>query len=92
MFGRAGFDLMNVANNHAFDYGAVGQSQTLAALDRAGIAHTGQPGQITVMRRNGIRVAFVGFAPYGWAANLTNIPAARGSSPARDSTPTWWWC
>ena len=77
VFGRAGFDVMNVANNHAFDYGAVGQSQTLAALDRAKIAHTGQPGQITVMRRNGIRAAFVGFAPYGWAANLTNIPAAR---------------
>ena len=32
VYGRAGFDLMNVANNHAFDYGAVGQSQTLAAL------------------------------------------------------------
>jgi hypothetical protein len=77
VFGRAGFNVLNTANNHAFDYGAVGQSQTLAALDAAKIAHTGRPGEITVVRSNGIRVAFVGFAPYGWAANLTDIPAAR---------------
>src|SRR6478672_11222269 len=35
---RAGFDLLNVANNHAHDYGATGQAQTAAALRGAGIA------------------------------------------------------
>src|SRR3954449_3987553 len=34
---RVGFDLMNVANNHANDYGAIGQAQTAAALHGAGI-------------------------------------------------------
>jgi hypothetical protein len=76
VLGRAGFDLMNVANNHALDFGPTGQRQTLAALKRRRIANTGRPGEITVRRVNGLRVAFVGFAPYSWAASLKNIPAA----------------
>jgi hypothetical protein len=40
----AGFDVLNLANNHAFDYGAAGQMQTLAALDERGVRHTGRPG------------------------------------------------
>lgn len=73
----AGFDLMNLANNHAFDFGAGGEQQTIAALDRVGIAHTGLPGRVTVVRVHGIRIAFVGFAPYAWASDLRDIPAAR---------------
>src|SRR5712691_9206559 len=45
---RAGFDVMNVANNHALDFGPFGQRQTLAALHRHHIGHTGRPGQILV--------------------------------------------
>ena len=60
---RAGFDAMNVANNHALDFGESGQRQTLAALDRHHIAHTGRPGQILVRRIHGVRVAMLGFAP-----------------------------
>jgi poly-gamma-glutamate capsule biosynthesis protein CapA/YwtB (metallophosphatase superfamily) len=74
---KAGFTVMNVANNHAFDYGRSGQSQTLAALDRVGLASTGRPGQITYQQVGVIRVALVGFAPYPWAQSLTDIPAAR---------------
>jgi hypothetical protein len=74
---RAGFDLMNVANNHALDFGPFGQRQTLAALKRRRIAYSGRPGEIRVRRVKGVRVAFVGFAPYSWAASLKDIPAAR---------------
>lgn len=73
---RAGFDVMNVANNHALDFGPFGQSQTLAALRRHHIAYTGRPGQILVRRVKGVRVALVGFAPYPWASPLLNIGAA----------------
>jgi poly-gamma-glutamate capsule biosynthesis protein CapA/YwtB (metallophosphatase superfamily) len=72
-----GFDLVNQANNHSLDYGASGRRQTVAALRRAGMAHTGFPGEITVLRVHGRRVAFVGFAPYPYDANLLDIPAAR---------------
>jgi Bacterial capsule synthesis protein PGA_cap len=72
-----GFDLVNQANNHSMDFGASGRAQTVGALDRAGIAHTGFPGEITYLRANGIRVAFVGFAPYAFDANLLDIAGAR---------------
>lgn len=73
---RMGFDLLNVANNHANDYGTTGQSQTSAALRGAGLNYTGRPGQITTVTINGARVAFLGFAPYPWAAPLLDIPTA----------------
>ncbi len=72
-----GFDLLNQANNHSLDYGPAGRRQTIAALDRAGIAHTGLPGEISVLRVKHERVAFVGFAPYPYDANLLDIPAAQ---------------
>ena len=74
---RAGFDLVNLANNHSHDYGPPGLRATLRALRRARVAHTGLRGRIKVRRVRGVRVAFVGFAPYPWASPLTRIPAAR---------------
>lgn len=74
---QAGFTVMNLANNHAFDYGASGLRQTIAALDREGLGHTGRPGQVTVQKVGQIRVALVGFASYPWAASLTDIAGAK---------------
>jgi hypothetical protein len=73
----AGFDLMNLANNHAWDFGASGQAQTLAALRAAHVGETGRPGEITVRRVRGVRLAFLGFAPYPWASRLDDVAAAR---------------
>ncbi len=72
-----GFDLVNQANNHSLDYGPAGRGQTIAALRRAGVAQTGLPGEVTVLGAKGRRVAFVGFAPYPYDANLLDIAAAR---------------
>jgi poly-gamma-glutamate capsule biosynthesis protein CapA/YwtB (metallophosphatase superfamily) len=72
-----GFDLLNQANNHSLDYGAAGGGQTLAALRRAHIAHTGMPGEVTIVSMKGVRVAFLGFAPYPYDANLLDIAGAR---------------
>lgn len=75
---RAGFRLLNLANNHSRDFGATGLRQTRAALARARIAHTGlRGGALTVRRVGGTRVAFLGFAPYPWASNLLDIANAR---------------
>jgi Bacterial capsule synthesis protein PGA_cap len=73
---RLGFDLVNQANNHAQDFGADGHAQTIAALRRAGLPWTGDPGQITYLTTHGVRVAFLGFAPYGYTSSLLDIPAA----------------
>lgn len=73
----AGFDDLNVANNHAFDYGASGQQQTLRALTHYRLRWSGRPHQITVLRTHGVRVAILGFAPYPWAQSLLDIHAAQ---------------
>lgn len=72
-----GFDLVNQANNHSLDYGPSGRRQTTSALRRAGVAYTGLPGEVTILRVAGRRVAFVGFAPYPYDADLLEIPAAQ---------------
>lgn len=55
----------------------MGRAQTIEALDRAHVAHTGRPGEISVLRLGDTRVAFLGFAPYAFDANLLDIAAAR---------------
>jgi hypothetical protein len=74
---QAGFTILNLANNHAFDYGASGAAQTVAALRKQGLEMTGRPGEIAYQQVGDVKVALVGFAPYRWAQSLTNIPAAR---------------
>ena len=74
---RSGFTVMNMANNHSYDFGASGQAQTLAALRRAGLRQDGLAGEITTLRVHGVRVAVIGFAPYSWANNLLDIPRAK---------------
>jgi poly-gamma-glutamate capsule biosynthesis protein CapA/YwtB (metallophosphatase superfamily) len=73
---RAGFTVMNLANNHALDYGAAGQEDTVAAVRGAGMLTTGRPGEIAYMKIRGTRVALVGFAAYPWAQSLVDLPAA----------------
>jgi poly-gamma-glutamate capsule biosynthesis protein CapA/YwtB (metallophosphatase superfamily) len=70
---RAGVDLANLANNHAFDFGPRGYTSTRRALRRAGVEPTGGPAEIRVLKRNGTRIAFVGFSSYRWSAPL-NAP------------------
>jgi len=74
---QAGFTVLNLANNHAYDFGAGGLRQTTDALAGVGLEWTGRPGQITVQKVGGIRIAVVGFAPYPWAQSLTDIAAAK---------------
>ncbi|WP_167449951.1 CapA family protein [Streptomyces hyaluromycini] len=73
---KAGFTVLNTANNHIDDFGAEGRRDTFAALRSANLPFTGRLGQITVQRVRGIRVALIGFAPDRGANDLTDIPAA----------------
>src|SRR3954469_23189921 len=66
----AGLDLVNLANNHSFDFGPDGRMQTLRALTGAGVAFTGLPGDVRVIERHGIRVAFAGFSTYRWTPSM----------------------
>src|SRR4051812_44782568 len=74
---RAGFDVLNVANNHALDFGSAAQTETLAALRSAKIAVDGLPGRIRYVRAARVTVALIGAAPYGWAQSLLDIEGTR---------------
>jgi len=45
----AGFRMMSIANNHAGDFGPKGRADTMAALDKAGIKHSGPVGDIAYL-------------------------------------------
>ncbi len=47
----AGFTVVSLANNHTMDYGVEGLKQTMAALDEAGIQHTGAGMNLQEARR-----------------------------------------
>ncbi|MFF3864262.1 CapA family protein [Micromonospora sp. NPDC001898] len=73
----AGFDLLNQANNHGYDYGPKGYQNTQRALEKHDLAHTGAPDQITVVEAEGVKIAVAGFSSYVWSNSLVDIDAAR---------------
>ena len=74
---RAGVDVVNQANNHAYDFGPAGYAMTRSALRGAKVAYSGAPGEITVLERGGSNVAFVGFSTYRWSAPMSSDAAVR---------------
>jgi len=58
----AGFDVLSLANNHARDFGEEGRTETMQALDRAGILHSGRAGDFASFTVNGLRVAILAYA------------------------------
>ena len=74
---EAGFQLMNLANNHTRDFGSQGALNTRSALDAAGVKYTGGEDEITVVMVKGIKVAVVGFSGYAGANNLNDLDHSR---------------
>lgn len=57
----AGFTAMNLANNHADDFGPIGHADTVEALRGAGLLAAGLKGQAGVLEIKGLKVAVLGF-------------------------------
>lgn len=76
----AGFTHLNLANNHAHDYGLAGRRSTEATLEALGLATYGPGGRIavdTVRRGDSLTVVgVVGFATYPSAPNLLDLEAS----------------
>ena len=68
--------MVNLANNHAFDFGAAGMGRTVRALRRVGVGLTGRPGEIAFVHLRRARIAFLGFAAYRWASPIRDLSAA----------------
>jgi hypothetical protein len=73
----AGFQLLNLANNHCYDFGPSGHKNTQKALEQHKLAHTGDPGQITTVTVKGVKVAVLGFSSYNWSNSLIDLDEAR---------------
>jgi poly-gamma-glutamate capsule biosynthesis protein CapA/YwtB (metallophosphatase superfamily) len=73
----AGYQLMNMANNHGNDMGSAGYRNTQKSLEAVGLKHTGAPGEITLVEVKGVKVAVVGFSSYAWNNSLINISKAQ---------------
>ena len=80
----AGFDVLNLANNHSGDYGAAALLDTVRHVRRLGMAAVGAGGSLAsasaprVVNRLGLKVAFVGFS------NI--LPASFFAGPGRAGT------
>jgi hypothetical protein len=74
----AGFTVMNIANNHTFDFGPEGVESTIAVLEEAGIQAAGGDNIATFCIR-GKTVAVIGFSyspPSPHSHPLQDLPAA----------------
>ncbi|WP_395373083.1 CapA family protein [Streptomyces tubercidicus] len=86
---KVGYDTCSTASNHTLDHGAAGVQQTLDAMDKAGLRHTGsarsgaEAGKPLIMDVKGVHVAQLSFA-YGfngrkapkdkpWLVNRTSV-------------------
>lgn len=74
---EAGFTHLNLANNHANDYGPAGRASTERILDSLGLRRYGPLGRValdTVRRGDSVTtVALIGFATYPWAYDLLDL-------------------
>ncbi|WP_373526332.1 CapA family protein [Nostoc sp.] len=77
LFGEAGFNVLNMANNHAMDFGPVGFKDTMKNLEAVGIATLGHKNQILYLEANNIPVAMVGFSPYEMYNSMHDLGAAQ---------------
>jgi poly-gamma-glutamate capsule biosynthesis protein CapA/YwtB (metallophosphatase superfamily) len=86
---HSGIDVLNLANNHAGDYGPVALLDTVRGIERLGMKAVGAGQTLRralepqVVERLGLRVAFVGFsevAPIEFAA-ATDRPGTAWATP-----------
>ncbi|OPY79617.1 MAG: Capsule biosynthesis protein CapA [Syntrophorhabdus sp. PtaU1.Bin153] len=73
----AGFTAMNIANNHALDFGWAGAESTIARLLDVGIDAVGGE-MVAYTKRKGKGIALIGFSfkPSRYAYSIHNIPEA----------------
>lgn len=73
----AGFDIMNIANNHAGDMGDIGRESTQKTLKEYGIKYGGQQtAPTTIFVKDGIKFGFTGFAPNNGTLSINDLKKA----------------
>jgi poly-gamma-glutamate capsule biosynthesis protein CapA/YwtB (metallophosphatase superfamily) len=76
LFADVGFDVFNIANNHALDFGAVGFQDTMQNLKNVGIQTVGHKNQVLFLEAKNMTIAMIGFAPYQMYNSIHDLQAA----------------
>ncbi|MBW8686676.1 CapA family protein [Chitinophaga rhizophila] len=70
---EAGFEYLNLANNHSFDFGMKGVKHTIGFLDSVNIKTSGVPQRrFDTLTVRGTTIGFVSFAPHSNCLDLNN--------------------
>jgi hypothetical protein len=77
LFADVGFNVFNMANNHAMDFGATGFQDTKKNFEAVGIATLGHKNQILYLEANNIPIAMIGFSVYDMYNSVHNLKAAQ---------------
>lgn len=74
---RQGIDVVSIANNHAYDFGADGVRSTMRLLREAGVQHFGEPFAESDYRTEvrGVPLAFIGYNEFQTHADGTWGPS-----------------
>ncbi|MFG3339477.1 CapA family protein [Glycomyces sp. NPDC048151] len=76
VFADAGFDVLNQANNHGWDAGPDGATETQDAAEAAGMQVSGIKDEVCLVEtESGLTVGIVGFAPYSFYTDLRDLDA-----------------
>ncbi len=70
---NAGFNILNIANNHIRDFGDIAVSRTKKVLLENSIKYTGFVNDYGVFNINGKKVCVVGFSNYSFMNDLTDL-------------------
>jgi Bacterial capsule synthesis protein PGA_cap len=74
----AGFDVLNLANNHASDFGDYGRSSTRKVLDDLGIKHSGSDKtEFAHLEIKGKKITFISFTHNSVSLNVNELDVAR---------------
>ncbi|MEG4271718.1 MULTISPECIES: CapA family protein [unclassified Microcoleus] len=65
IFKDVGFDILNIANNHSYDFNEQGFKDTIKNIDSNGMKAVGKRDQIVYQNVKGVNFAFIGFSNYG---------------------------
>ncbi len=75
---NAGFDVVNIGNNHSYDFGAAGQNNAMKVLDEHKIKYVGlELAKSAIIEKDGKKIAFIGFANSAHTLRMTDIENAK---------------
>lgn len=81
----AGFDVLNIANNHSFDFGEKGFQDTIHYIQKAKMRAVGQKNRSVFVEVKGFTIAWIGFSYFDQHNSIRKLDAAKVSIQKADA-------